>query len=94
MNELWRFILSSNFFYNPFSTIKDISQDKNYFAHDKRLYSEPFPDVEINCDNFNCDEGKEDEKEKDSDNEEGLFILGVIERAAKERKRTKSVVVK
>jgi hypothetical protein len=72
----------------------DKEKNKNYFEHDKRLYSEPFPDVEINCDNFNCDEGKQDEKEKDSDNEEGLFILGVIERAAKERKRTKSVVVK
>ena len=47
---------------------------------------------EINCDNFNCEEDKEDEKE--SDNDEGLFILGVIERAAKERKRPKSVVVK
>ena len=65
---------------------------KNYFEHDERLYSEPFPDIEINCDNFNCDENKEDEK--DNENEDGLFILGVIERAAKERKRPKSVVVK
>ena len=70
----------------------DKEKNKNYFVHDKRLYSEPFPDVDINCDNFNCDEDKEDEKE--SDNDEGLFILGVIERAAKERKRPKSVVVK
>ena len=71
---------------------KDKEKSKNYFKHDKRLYSEPFPDVDINCDNFNCEEDKEDEKE--SDNDEGLFILGVIERAAKERKRPKSVVVK
>ena len=37
----------------------------------------------------------DDNKTKeDDDKDNGLFILGVIERAAKEKKRTKSVVIK
>jgi len=36
----------------------------------------------------------DDVDEKDDDKDNGLFILGVIERAAKEKKRTKSVVIK
>jgi hypothetical protein len=73
-------------------------------THDKRFMSESFPDVEI--DNYKPvsykgngedsedkkDEEKEDKKEEDKD--EGLFILGIIESAARERKRTRSVVVK
>ena len=88
--------------------IKQEKSNKN-LIHSKRLYSEPFPDIEINCDNMGSayekpkedekeeKEEKEDEKEEKEekdDNDSGLFILGVIERAAKERKRTKSVVVK
>ena len=84
-------------------------KNKNYFEHNKRLYSEPFPDVEINCDNFNNynedlkedlkeDLIKEEKNDDNNDNEDNddddLFILGVIERAAKERKTTKSVFVK
>ena len=51
--------------------------------------------MNFNKNNFDNDieDEKEDDKEKD-DEDEGLFILGVIERAAKERKRTKSVHVK
>ena len=64
------------------------------FDHTKRLYSEPFPDVGINCDNFNCGGDKKELNENNNDNDDDLFILGVIERAAKERKRTKSVVAK
>ena len=69
-------------------------KNKNFFDHTKRLYSEPFPDVGINCDNFNCGGDKKELNEKNNDNDDDLFILGVIERAAKERKRTKSVVAK
>ena len=53
--------------------------------------------MNFNKNNFNNDieDEKEDDKEKDDEDEdEGLFILGVIERAAKERKRTKSVAFK
>ncbi len=42
-------------------------------------------------------EDEEEDKKDSSDNENGdngLFILGLIERAAKEKKRTKSVVIK
>ena len=70
---------------------EQLNKEKNKaFEHNQRLYSEPFPDVAINCDNF--DTNKEDEKK--SDNDDDLFILGVIERAAKERKRNKSVKIK
>ncbi len=55
--------------------------------------------MNFNKNNFDNDieDEKEDDKEKDDEDEdenEGLFILGVIERAAKERKRTKSVAFK
>ena len=97
-----------------------LKEEKNNYRksliHNKRLYSEPFPDIELNCDTMSLAKDnnlfKDDEKEKKEEKEEkdnfdeiqekeenddkdsGLFILGVIERAAKERKRTKSVVVK
>ena len=63
-----------------------LNKDKN-FIHDKRLNSEPFPDIEIDCGKNN-----DSEDEKEEEKEDGLFILGVIERAVKERKRTESVV--
>ena len=78
---------------------KDKDKDKN-LIHNQRLNSEPFPMIKMNFNknNFNNDieDEKEDDKEKDDDEDEdeGLFILGVIERAAKERKRTKSVAFK
>ena len=68
--------------------------------HDKRLYSEPFPDIDIDyVPNNDSEDEKEDFKEgkeddKEDEKEDGLFILGVIKSAVKERKRTKSVVVK
>ena len=73
-------------------------KDKN-LIHNQRLNSEPFPMIKMNFNKNNFDndieDEKEDDKEKDDEDEdEGLFILGVIERAAKERKRTKSVVFK
>ena len=77
---------------------KDKDKDKN-LIHNQRLNSEPFPMIKMNFNknNFNNDieDENEDDKEKDDEDEdEGLFILGVIERAAKERKRTKSVAFK
>ena len=73
--------------------IKDqLNKEKNKnYEHNKRLYSEPFYDVDINCDNF---EDKKEEKKDQDEEEDGLFILGIIEKAAMERKRNKSVVVK
>ena len=49
-----------------------------------------------NSSNNDSEDEKEEDKEDEKDDEadEGLFILGVIERAAKERKRTKSVAFK
>ena len=75
---------------------EQLNKEKNKnFEHNKRLYSEPFPNVAINFDDFKCDEEDEKEEEKnDENNEDDLFILGVIERAAKERKAIKSVFVK
>ncbi len=73
-------------------------------THNKRSTSVQFPDINLDNDKpvFNQgndddsedkkDEDKEDKKEDDKD--EGLFILGIIESAAKDRKRTRSVVVK
>ena len=77
---------------------KDKDKDKN-LIHNQRLNSEPFPMIKMNFNKNNFDndieDEKEDDKEKDDEDEdEGLFILGVIERAAKERKRTKSVAFK
>lgn len=64
---------------------------KNSFRSN-RLYSEPFPDIQLNCDNM--DSLDDNKAKEDDDKDNGLFILGVIERAAKEKKRTKSVVIK
>ena len=97
--------------------LKEEKNNRKSLIHSKRLYSEPFPDIELNCDNMMLEkeqykedekeekyfeekeekeekEGEEDKEEKEDDKDSGLFILSVIERAAKERKRTKSVVVK
>ena len=77
-----------------------LKKEKNkYYEHNKRLNSEPFPELNINYNNFskaNEDEKIEEKVEnKDSDDDDNnLFILGIIQRAAKERKRTKSVVAK
>ena len=76
---------------------KDKTKHKNSI-HNKRLNSVPFPEIDLDYDynNNNFEDEKEDvkEDEKEDEKEDGLFILGVLERAAKERKRTKSVVVK
>jgi hypothetical protein len=77
-----------------------LKKEKNkYYEHNKRLNSEPFPELNINYNNFskvNEDEKIEEKVEnKDSDDDDNnLFILGIIQRAAKERKRTKSVAAK
>ena len=68
----------------------------------KNRKSEPFPDLPKKFEknesykdsNLEEDEKKEDEVNEDNDNEEGFSILGMIERVSKERKRTKSVVIK
>ena len=85
-----------------------LNKDKN-IVHNKRLYTEPEIVIDIDYGkNNDSEDEKEDEKEenkkdeneenkedeKEEEKEDGLFILGVIERAAKERKRTKSVVFK
>ena len=73
---------------------EQINKEKNKnYEHNKRLFSEPFPNVEINFENFNEEDEKEDEKIEENE-EDNLFILGVIERAAKERKTIKSAFVK
>ena len=73
---------------------EQINKEKNKnYEHNKRLFSEPFPNVEINFENFNEEDEKEDEKNEENE-EDNLFILGVIERAAKERKTIKSAFVK
>ena len=73
---------------------EQINKEKNKnYEHNKRLFSEPFPIVEINFENFNEEDEKEDEKNEENE-EDNLFILGVIERAAKERKTIKSAFVK
>ena len=78
-----------------------LNKDKNKnLIHNKRLNSEPFPQIKMNFNKNSSNNDSEDEKEEDKEDEkddeadEGLFILGVIERADKERKRTKSVAFK
>lgn len=81
--------------YNKFIKAQlDEEKNKNY-EHKIRLHSQPIVGFDINCDN--SEDKKEDEKEKDKNNkgdENDLFILGIIERAAKHKKRNKSLVVK
>ena len=74
-----------------------LNKGKNKNLIFKRLNSQPVPDFNLGYDkNDNSEDEKEVKKTDDQEDEkeDDLFILGVIERAAKERKRTKSVVIK
>ena len=87
--------------FNP-NSILNLNNSNKSLSKYKNRKSEPFPDLPKKFEknesykdsNLEEDEKKEDEVNEDNDNEEGFSILGMIERVSKERKRTKSVVIK
>ena len=69
---------------------QQLLKDKNKGAlHTKRIASVP---LVKRCENTSCEEEEEEEEEEDK-KDHGLFILGILESAANERKKRNNTVV-